>query len=398
MKAGRPVAFWLVAYVFVATMVGTTLPTPLYVIYESRWHFSSGVVTLIFATYAVGVLAALLLLGPASDRVGRRPVLFATLTCSAVSTVLFIAASGTAWLYPGRLISGFSAGMVTGTGTALLTDLAAEGQLRRASIVSTAVTTGGLGTGPLLAGVLAEYAPHPTLLVFQVYLGVLALAALALARVPETVTRTGRLDLRFRGFQIPSPAPVFLAAGLAGFAAFALMGLFTALAPSLIGGVLHVHNHAISGLLVFVLFAASTLTQLAFGPRSAASALRFGLSSFFVALALMVGALKYESMTLFVLCAVVGDIAAGATFIGSLGTANRLAPPETRGQALSTWFTLAYVGLTVPVIGVGFSAEHIGYLSAVSICAACLALLCIVALARGVARSEVASPHATSRS
>jgi MFS family permease len=378
--ARRPVAFWLVAYVFAATMVGTTLPTPLYVIYEARWHFSS-----------VGVLAALLLLGPASDRVGRRPVLFATLACSAFSTVLFISASDTAWLYPGRLFSGFSAGMVTGTGTALLTDLAATGHLRRASIVSTAVTTGGLGTGPLLAGVLAEYAPHPTLLVFQVYLGVLVLAALALWLVPETVARTGRLDLRFRGFQIPPPAPVFLAAGLAGFAAFALMGLFTALAPSLIGGVLHIHNHAIGGLLVFVLFAASTLTQLVFGPRAAASALRFGLSAFFVALALMVAALKFESMTLFVLCAVVGGIAAGATFIGSLATANRLAPPETRGQALSTWFTLAYVGLTVPVIGVGFSAEHIGYLSAVSICAGCLALLCVAALLRGVASPEVAS-------
>jgi MFS family permease len=389
----RPLAFWLVAFMFVATMIGTTLPTPLYVIYEARWHFSSGVVTLIFATYAVGVLAALLLLGPASDRVGRLPVLLATLACSAVSTLLFISASGTAWLYAGRLFSGFSAGMVTGTGTAILTDLSSAGFLRRASIVSTAVTTGGLGTGPLLAGLFAEYLPHPTLLVFQIYLGVLALAALALFFVPETVTRTGRLDLRFRGFRIPPPAPVFLAAGLAGFAAFALMGVFTALAPSLIGGVLHVHNHAIGGLLVFALFAASTLTQLVFGPRTAATALRFGLSSLFVALALMIAALKFESMTLFVLCAIVGGIAAGATFIGSLATANSLAPPDTRGQALSTYFTLAYVGLTIPVIGVGFSAEHIGYLSAVSICAACLAVLCVVALVRGVAHAPASAPQ-----
>jgi MFS family permease len=86
-------AFWLVAYVFVSTMVGTTLPTPLYVIYEAQWGFSSGVVTLIFATYAAGVLAALLLLGPASDQIGRRPVLAATLGLSAVSTAVFIAAT-----------------------------------------------------------------------------------------------------------------------------------------------------------------------------------------------------------------------------------------------------------------------------------------------------------------
>src|SRR5437588_1608267 len=88
--ARRPVAFWLVAYVFAATMLGTTLPTPLYVIYQSQWHFSSGIVTIIFATYAAGVLAALLLAGRSSDQVGRRPVLFTALALSAVCTVAFI--------------------------------------------------------------------------------------------------------------------------------------------------------------------------------------------------------------------------------------------------------------------------------------------------------------------
>jgi predicted MFS family arabinose efflux permease len=375
-------AFWLVAYVFLATMIGTTLPTPLYVIYEAQWHFSSGVVTLIFATYAAGVLAALLLLGPASDRIGRLPVLWTALAFSALSTVLFILASGTGWLYPGRLLSGFSAGLVTGTGTAALTDLAGPADVRRASIVSTAVTTGGLGLGPLLAGVLAEYAPHPTVLVFEVYLGLLGIAAAALVAVPETVARTAGFRLQFRGFSVPPPVRTFLAASLAGFAALALMGLFTALAPSLLGGVLHVRNHAIGGLLVFLLFGASTATQVSAGNRSPAGTTRFGLGVFLLALALMVGALGWESMPLFVLCAVVGGVAAGATFLGSLSTANRLAPPAVRGQAVSTYFTVAYIGLTVPVIGVGFSAEHIGYLSAVSVCAAWLAALCLAALVR----------------
>src|SRR5437899_8779653 len=90
--APRHVAFWLVAYVFAATMLGTTLPTPIYVIYQSQWHFSSGIVTVIFATYAAGVLAALLLAGRSSDQVGRRRVLAAALGFSALSTVVFILA------------------------------------------------------------------------------------------------------------------------------------------------------------------------------------------------------------------------------------------------------------------------------------------------------------------
>jgi MFS family permease len=67
-------------------MLGTTLPTPLYVIYQARWHFSPGIITLIFASYAGGVLAALLLAGRVSDQVGRKPVLVTALGLSALST------------------------------------------------------------------------------------------------------------------------------------------------------------------------------------------------------------------------------------------------------------------------------------------------------------------------
>lgn len=99
-------------------MMGNTLPTPLYVLYQAKWHFSSGVVTLVFAAYAVGVVTALLFAGRSSDQVGRRPVLATALVFSATSAVAFILASGVGWLFAGRVLSGLSAGLVTGTGTA----------------------------------------------------------------------------------------------------------------------------------------------------------------------------------------------------------------------------------------------------------------------------------------
>ena len=80
--APRRVAFWLVATVLAATMLGTTLPTPLYVIYQAQWHFSAAIVTVTFAAYAAGVLATLLLAGRSSDQAGRKPVLAAALTPS----------------------------------------------------------------------------------------------------------------------------------------------------------------------------------------------------------------------------------------------------------------------------------------------------------------------------
>jgi MFS family permease len=86
----RRAGFWLLAFVFAAAMLGTTLPTPLYVIYQARWHFSAAMVTVIFAVYAVAVLATLLLAGRSSDQAGRKSVLAVALGISVLSTVAFI--------------------------------------------------------------------------------------------------------------------------------------------------------------------------------------------------------------------------------------------------------------------------------------------------------------------
>jgi MFS family permease len=238
--APRRVAFWLLAFVFTATMLGTTLPTPLYDIYQAQWHFSAAIVTVTFAVYAAGVLLTLLLTGRASDQAGRKPVLAAALGCSALSTVVFILAPNVGVLMAGRILSGFSAGLMTGTATAALTELIPASASRRASLVATAANMGGLGLGPLIAGLFAQYGPHPTVLVFQVYLAVLAAAGLCLFLVPETVSPRRRPVIRFAGLGIPERGRgEFIAAAVAVFAAFALLGLFSSLVPGFIGGVLH---------------------------------------------------------------------------------------------------------------------------------------------------------------
>ena len=109
-------------------MLGTTLPTPLYVIYQAQWHFPAAIITLIFAVYAAGVLAALLLAGRSSDQAGRKPVLAVALGASALSTVVFILAPDVGVLLVGRILSGLSAGLMTGTATAALTNFGRRGR------------------------------------------------------------------------------------------------------------------------------------------------------------------------------------------------------------------------------------------------------------------------------
>ena len=380
-------AFWLVAFVLTVTMLGTTLPTPLYVIYQAQWHFSSAIVTVTFAVYAAAVLATLLLAGRSSDQAGRKLVLAIALALSALSTVVFILAPDVEVLIVARIVSGLSAGLMTGTATAALTELVPASASRRASLVATAANMAGLGLGPLIAGLFAQYAPHPTTLVFEVYLAVLAAASLCLLRVPETVSPRCRPALRFAGLGVPEQGRgEFAAAAVAGFAAFALLGLFSALAPTFLGSVLHEESHAVQGAVVFVMLAVGSVTQIVafrFGSRRVVLA---GLGLFLAALALIAAALSQASLALFLAGTVTGGVAVGAIFLGSLATANRLAPPGRRSHVVSTYFAACYCGLIIPVIGVGVASQFISDFAAVLAFSILLAALSLFAFA-GIRRS-----------
>jgi MFS family permease len=379
----RQVAFWLLALVLAVTMLGTTLPTPLYVIYQGRWHFSAAMVTVTFAVYAAAVIATLLLAGRSSDQAGRRPVLAVALGASALSTVIFILAPDLGALIAARIVSGLSAGLMTGTATATLTELIPAASGRRASLVATAANMAGLGLGPLVAGLFAQYLPHPTTLAFEVYLAVLAVAAVILLVVPETVPLRTRPALRFAGLGIPERGRgEFIAAGVAAFAAFALLGLFSSLVPGFIAGQLHQGSHAVQGAVVFLLLAVGTVTQVALSRFSSARVVLAGLILFLAGLALIVAALAQAAMALFLTGTVVGGVAVGAIFLGSLATANRLAPAERRGHAISAFFVACYAGLIIPVVGVGVLSGFTGTFPAVLTFSILLAVLCLFSIAR----------------
>ena len=381
--APRQVAFWLLALVLGVTMLGTTLPTPLYVIYQGRWHFSAAMVTVTFAVYAVAVIATLLLAGRSSDQAGRRPVLAAALGASALSTITFILAPAVAALIAARIVSGLSAGLMTGTATAALTELIPDSDHRRASLVATAANMGGLGLGPLLAGLLAQYAPHPTTLVFEVYLALLAVAGLVVLLVPETVGARTRPALRFTGLGIPDRGRgEFIAAGVAAFAAFALLGLFSSLVPGFIAGQLHQGSHAVQGTVVFGIFAVGTVTQVMLSRSSGPRVVLAGLGLFLAALGLIAAALASSGIALFLAGTVAGGVAVGAIFLGSLGTANRLAPAGRRGQAISAFFVACYAGLSIPVVGVGVLSQFTGTFPAVLTFSILLAVLCLFSISR----------------
>ena len=159
LHVSRPPAYLLLACVFTYGILGTTLPTPLYVLYQEQYQFTSVMITVIFAVYPLGVLAALLLFGRVSDHFGRRPVLIAALLLACASTLLFVFAQNVAMLLAGRFLSGLGAGLLTGTATAGLAETEPTGSQQRAARVATAANMGGLGLGTLVAGLFAQLAP-----------------------------------------------------------------------------------------------------------------------------------------------------------------------------------------------------------------------------------------------
>lgn len=383
----RNTGFGLVAYAFLVTMIGTTLPTPLYPLFEQRYSFGELMVTVIFAVYAFGVIAGLLLFGNLSDEIGRKPVLLTGLAFSAISAFLFVFAGSLAPIFVGRVVSGFSAGVFTGTATAMLVDLAPGGRRRMASLVAVVVTFGGLGLGTLLSGLLADYARSPLRLPFIVDLVLLVPAVLGLLVTPETVQRQA-LRLRLQRLSVPPEVRgVFIRGATAGFGAFAVAGVFSSVAPAFLGAILGRTSHALAGAIVFILFSASTVGQLLVSRLSDRRALILGCALLAGGVGLLALALWIESLAALIASASVVGLGQGFVTGAGLAAINQRAPIERRGETASSFFVVMYVGLSLPVIGVGVAANAWSLRGAGIAFSAAVAVL-VVAVLVSLSRSD----------
>lgn len=361
-RGGRTAfGFAAVAYAFGVVMLGNTLPTPLYSLYQQRYGFGSLLTTVIYAVYAVGVIAALLALGKASDTYGRRRLLVAGIAASVLSAVLFLTDAGLAALFAGRVLSGVSAGIFTTTATVTLVELAPARHQRRAALVATAVNMLGLGCGPLLAGLLAQYAPAPLALPFVANLLLLVPAAIGVLLAPEPVRVVPGARYRPRRPVVaPQARSVFLPAGVAVFAAFAVFGLLTAVEPGFLATVLDLPGAALAGAVVFAMFAGSALGQVGLARVPARIALPAGSLVLVLGLAGIAAGLVGRLFVPLLLGTIVVGVGQALSFRSGVAAITVAAPEETRAGTVASFFVVAYVGISIPVIAVGVAAALFG--------------------------------------
>ncbi|MDO8209071.1 MFS transporter [Conexibacter sp. CPCC 206217] len=398
-RASHGAGVWVVAYAFLVVMAYSAVPTPLYAIYQQEDGFSAFMITVIFGAYAVGVAVSLFVVGHVSDWHGRRRVLIPALLMSIASAFVFLFWHDLGALLVARVISGFAIGAVTATATAWIAELHAtdrpDASQRRPQLVATAANLGGIGLGPLVSGVLAQWVGHPLTVPFIVSIGALTVAVVLVALTPETRTRATPLP-RYRPQRVSVPQQArarYLSAAVGAAIAFAAFGLFTSLAPTFLAGTLHHSSRALAGAAAFAVFGAAVVAQSAIMTRSTREALTAGIATMLVGLAVLVAAvwLSQPSLFLFLAGGVLAGAGGGMLFKGVIATVATLTVPERRAEALAGIFLAGYIGLAVPVMGLGVLSQYVVPRVGLLVFAGVLGLLIVVAAPTLVGRGTRAA-------
>src|SRR3954454_22862548 len=225
------------ASALVAAIIGLALfasgtPSPLYTTYRELWGFSPVVLTLVYANYAFGVLATLLLAGRASDELGRRPVLLVALGTLMGATVLFMVADSVVWLFVARGVQGLATGLSLGAASASMLDLHPRRDPAGVGLTNGVVSAGGMGLGVLVSSLFVQFAPAPRVLPYVALLVLFAIAFLGALLMPEPVAERSRPRLTPQRPSIPAVVRrPFLLAPLAVISSWSVGGLFLSLGP-----------------------------------------------------------------------------------------------------------------------------------------------------------------------
>ncbi|HEY1486761.1 MAG TPA: MFS transporter [Micromonosporaceae bacterium] len=374
--------FYAVAGALFVLLMSTNLPAGLYTIYRERFGFSSITLTLVFATYAIVLIPSLVVFGQLSDQIGRRRVLLLGLGIAAAALVLLALARGTGWLFAARVLQGISVGATTGTATAALVELEPTGNGARAATAALLGQAGGSATGPIVAGVLAQYAPLPRALCYLLGIVIAAATALAVVRIPEPHHDGGRWRLQLPHVE-PGTKGAFARAGLTAAAVWATGGLYISVVPSYASTLLGTSNLVVITAVASVMLAAACLVQLVC-MRSGLNEVRaqiIGLLLLAAGCAALIVAFPSKSLAVLLIAAVLAGAGLGVGFFGAQTHINQLAPADRRGEVTAAFVICVYTGVATAAIAVGLLSEAVTLATAVGVVSAVLGLVAVGATA-----------------
>lgn len=344
---------WLrVAAALFAVGWGANQFAAMLLVYREEDGASSEAVTALFGAYAVGLIPALLIVAPISDRIGRRKVMRPVLVLSVIATViLLVGGDNLAVLLIGRLLAGIASGAAFAPGSAWVKELSADGPPGTGARRATLALSAGFGSGPLVAGVFAQWLPAPTVLPYVPHLVLMVLVIAIAWHAPEPFVPRSKDKERRRSevWQAMRSRPFLLGIALtapwvfgAASTSFATIPIFVdiGLAPIAVTG-------ALTGLTLWTGVAIQPLGRRLGDPRLIITT---GLVA--AAGGLLVGLLLATSGVewLVLPAAILLGTAYGLILVGGLTTVESLAHPDDLGTLNAVFYSLTYVGFAAPLL------------------------------------------------
>jgi MFS family permease len=373
-------AFYLLASTVVALLASSSAPTPLYALYQAEWGFSPITTTVVFGIYALAILVALLTVGSLSDHIGRRPVLIAALLAQAGVMVVFTTAAGVPELTLARILQGLATGAAVGAIGAGLLDL----DRVKGTVANSVAPMLGTGSGGLLAGILVQFLPAPTHLVYLVLGGVFIAQAAAVGLMRETSSpRPGALaSLRIQVALPPAVRRPVLVATPVLIAVWALAGFYGSLGPALVRLISGSDSYVLAGLPLSVIAGSGAVAVLVMRHAAARTLTIVGTAALLIGVGLTLIAVEQRSTGTFFLGSALAGVGFGAGFQGAIRTVVPLARPHERAGVLSIVYLVSYLAMGVPAVIAGFLVvDSGGLLTTTREYAIAVMLLAAVALA-----------------
>jgi MFS family permease len=367
LTAARPARTWSVRTSFAVVVgaqillfAGSNLPTPLFPIYAQHYGFGAATVTVLFGSYVAVLIPALLFVGTLSDRVGRRPLLVSGIAITVVSSLAFAAARSVAWLFAGEMIYGIGAALVMSCVSVAIRELHPRDHVASAALAASVAMAVGLTVGPLVSGVLASLTPWPTTAPYVLDIVLAAVLALALVRIPETRPVVHNPEPRAKVIYVPPEIrAAFVGPAAVGALSFMAGGWLFALAPSFLHESLGIRitQPAVAGVFTALALLVNGVTQVALRKHHSQAETTAGVAILLTGMAIIAVSAIPASLAIAIVGAVLVGVGTGIAQMSAMHSVQHLAPVNARGSVMSTYVTLCYVALSVPVIIAGFAAE-----------------------------------------
>ncbi|WP_018690403.1 MFS transporter [Ahrensia kielensis] len=377
------------ALTLITFLAASSVPAPLYPLYQAQWSFSAFTITIIFAVYALALLFGLLFFGTMSNRFGRRPVILLALIIQVVAMGLFLLAQGSAWLIVARIVQGLATGLATTALASALLDL----DQKAGTTINSISPMIGMGVGALGSGLLAQTAPAPLHFVYVLLIVIFIVQAFRTLMSVETSAELAseRWYPRLR-MEIPEEArQTFLRVAPINIAVWSLGGFFLSLMPSLIGEIAPNQEQVLGGGAVAALTLAGAAAVLKFRNQSARTALLAGSLAMIVGPAIILGSIHISNAEVLMAGAVVSGLGFGAGFLGAMRSVAVLATPQQRAGLLSAFYTESYLSNAVPALIAGFAVQHVGLFETATVFGAVIIALAALSFALTILKSAPTS-------